>query len=203
MNSECLEAKVAGPEGPSSSAMTGYKECSLVLLTRDPDEVLLGLKKRGFGEGNWNGFGGKLDPSDAPGAEIKSRMLACARRETLEESGVDTGPDGLSQAGHLFFTFDSDPSLKLNVHVFTGRCPVGQEPVETEEMLPRWTPIKSIDFDAMWPDDRYWLPELLAGKMFRGRFHFADHQTIIRYRLQLEADAGVLSTPLEFDGGRD
>jgi len=33
---------------------------TLVLLFNDRDEVLLGFKKRGFGQGKWNGFGGKV-----------------------------------------------------------------------------------------------------------------------------------------------
>ncbi len=31
---------------------------------RDRDRVLLGMKKRGFGAGKWNGFGGKVDPGE-------------------------------------------------------------------------------------------------------------------------------------------
>lgn len=33
---------------------------TLVLVTRN-SEILLGLKKRGLGEGKWNGFGGKVE----------------------------------------------------------------------------------------------------------------------------------------------
>ncbi|KAJ2629167.1 hypothetical protein H4R22_003483, partial [Coemansia sp. RSA 1290] len=35
--------------------------------------VLLGLKKRGLGEGLWNGFGGKLETGET--------LYACAQRE--------------------------------------------------------------------------------------------------------------------------
>ena len=38
---------------------------SLVLL-RDGNRILLGLKKRGFGVGKWNGFGGKLEKGETP-----------------------------------------------------------------------------------------------------------------------------------------
>ncbi len=30
------------------------------MLEDDDKQILLGLKKRGFGEGKWNGFGGKV-----------------------------------------------------------------------------------------------------------------------------------------------
>ena len=36
-----------------------------LLFVLKPGQVLLGLKKRGFGEGRWNGFGGKVQPDEA------------------------------------------------------------------------------------------------------------------------------------------
>ncbi len=36
---------------------------TLVFLV-DDDRVLLGMKKRGFGAGKWNGFGGKVEPGE-------------------------------------------------------------------------------------------------------------------------------------------
>lgn len=39
------------------------KVLTLALIDRN-NEILLGLKKRGFGEGLWNGFGGKVDPGE-------------------------------------------------------------------------------------------------------------------------------------------
>ena len=35
-----------------------------LLFVLKPGQVLLGLKKRGFGEGRWNGFGGKVQPDE-------------------------------------------------------------------------------------------------------------------------------------------
>ena len=32
-----------------------------LLFVIESDRVLLGMKKRGFGAGRWNGFGGKVD----------------------------------------------------------------------------------------------------------------------------------------------
>lgn len=59
------------------------KRLTLVLLraTIDAkDQILLGMKKRGFGMGKWNGFGGKVEP----GETIEEGAL----REMAEESGV-------------------------------------------------------------------------------------------------------------------
>lgn len=36
---------------------------TLAFLRRE-SEILLGYKKRGFGKGKWNGFGGKVDPGE-------------------------------------------------------------------------------------------------------------------------------------------
>jgi 8-oxo-dGTP diphosphatase len=35
-----------------------------------------------------------------------------------------------------------------------------------------------MPYDEMWADDRLWLPHLLAGKRFRGRFVFASDYMI-------------------------
>ena len=54
------------------------KVLTLVLL-REDNRVLLGMKKRGFGVGKWNGFGGKLEPGET--------VLEAAAREVKEECG--------------------------------------------------------------------------------------------------------------------
>ena len=43
--------------------MVANKLLTLVLI-REPSRVLLGMKKRGFGEGRWNGFGGKVEQGE-------------------------------------------------------------------------------------------------------------------------------------------
>jgi hypothetical protein len=35
-----------------------------LLFARRPGQVLLGMKKRGFGAGKWNGFGGKIEAEE-------------------------------------------------------------------------------------------------------------------------------------------
>ena len=42
------------------------KVLTLVLVRDVPQRrILLGMKKRGFGAGKWNGFGGKLEPGES------------------------------------------------------------------------------------------------------------------------------------------
>lgn len=44
--------------------MLSSKLLTLVLVVQ-PGKVLLGMKKRGFGAGKWNGFGGKVEPGES------------------------------------------------------------------------------------------------------------------------------------------
>ena len=134
--------------------------------------LLLGLKKRGFGQGRWNGFGGKLEAGES--------VEAAARREVQEEAGVIVGR--LEQRGVLNFTFADTPASPLEVHVFSASDFSG-EPVEAEEMRPQWFEKTAIPYDQMWPDDVYWLPLLLEGKTFEGRFHFADTNVMLSHEI--------------------
>jgi len=48
------------------------------------------------------------------------------------------------------------------------------EPKESEEMMPKWYAHDEIPFDSMWPDDKHWIPAVLAGKKVEGRFCFIN-----------------------------
>ena len=67
-------------------------DATLLFLRRN-DEILLAMKKRSFGKGNWNGVGGKLDT----GETIKQAMI----RETEEEIGVT--PTAYKQMAQIAF----------------------------------------------------------------------------------------------------
>lgn len=49
---------------PHPGAMYTSRVFTLVLVVQ-PSRVLLGMKKRGFGAGLWNGFGGKVQPGES------------------------------------------------------------------------------------------------------------------------------------------
>ena len=41
------------------------KKLLTLVLVREPGKILLGMKKRGFGQGRWNGFGGKVENGES------------------------------------------------------------------------------------------------------------------------------------------
>lgn len=123
-------------------------------------KILLGMKKRGFGAGRWNGFGGKLEAGES--------IEEGAVRETIEEVGIT--PTEMDKVGILNFSFQ-DESDDLEVHIFKVEAFSG-EPIETEEMFPEWFPYAEIPYAQMWSDDEHWLPFLLTHKLFKGRFVF-------------------------------
>ena len=141
------------------------KKLLTLCIICQPPKVLLGMKKRGFGAGRWNGFGGKVQEGEA--------VEGAARREVLEEAGLTT--KNISEAGIINFDFQ-DGSSSVEVHVFTANEFEG-EPMETEEMRPEWINADELPFDDMWPADRYWLPLVIQGKKIRGRFLYDKPST--------------------------
>lgn len=140
-------------------------------IVHDKTRVLLGMKKRGFGMGKWNGFGGKVNANET--------ILEATKRELKEEADIDT--NDLIEMGIIEFEFKRNPEI-LEVHIFKGLNYTGK-PKEGEEMKPEWFKIDEIPFDKMWPDDKYWFPMLLDNKRFEGRFVFGERGEILEYRL--------------------
>jgi 8-oxo-dGTP diphosphatase/2-hydroxy-dATP diphosphatase len=126
--------------------------------------VLLGMKKRGFGEGKWNGFGGKKEPGES--------LLGCARRELLEETALEAPEEAFRERGFMSFLMESDGmvdsasgavSKVLHVFVYSvaeENC--AGEPTESEEMRPQWFEHQAVPYPDMWLDDKVWLPRVLA-----------------------------------------
>lgn len=137
---------------------------TLVFVVRD-GEILLIRKLRGLGRGKINGPGGRLEDGESP--------LECALREAREELGIE--PRDVSEAGELLFQFVDGYSI--HVTVFRAGDLVGR-PVATAEAVPLWTPLAEIPFDEMWEDDRIWLPRLLEGVAFSGRFVFEEDRLL-------------------------
>lgn len=142
-------------------------------LAQDGNRILLGMKKRGFGAGRWNGFGGKVEEGES--------IPDSAFRETLEEAGITI--TDMEKAGIHEFEFENKPGDFLEVHVFRVLTFTG-EPTETEEMRPEWFRVDQIPYEEMWPDDRHWLPYFLAGKKFRTKFLFGVGDVVLKQDIQ-------------------
>jgi len=137
---------------------TPQQRATLLFVIHD-GQILLIHKKRGLGAGKINGPGGRLDPGES--------AHQAAIREVQEELRIT--PLEIEQRGVLRFQFVD--GLSIHCEVFTARNWRGQ-PQETDEAIPQWTPVDEIPFEKMWADDRIWLPLMLAGKRFDGRFLF-------------------------------
>jgi 8-oxo-dGTP diphosphatase len=149
---------------PPWGEWTPVDRATLVFVLRG-DEILLIRKLRGLGAGKINGPGGRVEPGES--------YIDCAKREVEEELCVT--PLGLEERGELRFQFLDGYSIHGFVFLASG-C--SGEPTATDEAIPVWTDKRNIPYDQMWADDRLWLPLLLDGKRFRGRFVFDGDRMI-------------------------
>ena len=136
--------------------------------------VLLGMKKRGFGVGKYNGFGGKIEPGED--------ILKAAIREMKEECGLEGKPESMKFMGVLNFLSPIDTDATVYVFVcdeFEG------EPTVTDEMSVKWLHEDDIPYDMMWADDIHWLPYVLKGKEIAGVFVFRDGEELDHLSLSI------------------
>lgn len=146
---------------------------TLLFLVKD-DQILLAMKKRGFGAGKWNGVGGKIEA----GESIHDALV----RECQEEIGVT--PTNWKPVAELDFVQDSttDP-WHMYVHAFISHEWEG-EPTESEEMAPKWFTLDAIPYVDMWDDDQYWLPRVLKGELVTGNFIFDENDRMTSHDIQ-------------------
>ena len=150
--------------------MKATRLTTLCFLARK-DEVLLAMKKRGFGAGKFNGVGGKVETNES----VAEAML----REAEEEIGVKIDAPEAKLRAHLTFYFDGKAEWNQQCHVFIAEKWHG-EPIETEEMKPEWFSVKKLPFESMWIDDHVWLPKVLAGESLEAEFYFNADGTVLQ-----------------------
>jgi 8-oxo-dGTP pyrophosphatase MutT (NUDIX family) len=153
------------------NSITKHKILTLIFLLRN-NQILLGLKKRGFGMGKWNGFGGKVERGES--------IYESAKRELIEECCLT--PTNLKFIGFITFKYDIEEK-PLQVNVFTSDSFEG-EMKETEEMKPQWFDISDLPYDQMWADDKYWYPLMFENKQFYANFLFKGYDEIVSYSVQ-------------------
>lgn len=137
---------------------------ALCFLLREPPagqdrpggtEVLLGLKRTGFGTGKIVGIGGHVEPGESD--------AEAAVREVLEEIGVVVRQEDLTDAGMIRFVFPARPEWNMDTRLYTVRTWQG-EPAESEEILPAWFRADTLPLERMWQDADHWLPLVLEGR---------------------------------------
>ncbi|EIW55573.1 uncharacterized protein TRAVEDRAFT_151978 [Trametes versicolor FP-101664 SS1] len=167
------------------------KEYTNAFVILNDQKVLLGLKKRGFGVGLWNGFGGKVDPGET--------AAQAAVRELEEEAGI-TAP--LQQCGTLFFVENTmDAAFNISVfcaHEYSGTITESDEMRPEwfsiqEALLPRTNPLTMVDhgdnakdlppipLEKMWADDEFWMPAMFGRRHFVGRADFGVDNKMIKW----------------------
>ncbi len=139
--------------------------CIIRRTTDTGPQVLLGLKKTGFGTGHWVGLGGHIEDGEKP--------AAAAAREVAEESSLTVSPDALEHMASISFRFPARPSWDQSVEVYLTSSFSG-EAAESDEIAPRWYPQDELPLDGMWDDARYWLHRVLRGERVEAVITFAD-----------------------------
>lgn len=158
------------------------RDVAVLIFVIRGGEALLIHKKRGLGAGKVNAPGGRLEPGESP--------EAAAVREANEEVGVTI--EAPRRRGHLRFQFTDGYALECHVLTCDG-C--SGPAVETDEAIPFWAPLDALPFDQMWADDRLWIPLMLAGRPFRGRFVF-DGDRMVDHELLDDDPAAALFAAL-------
>lgn len=141
--------------------------------------MLLGrIKKEGPLKGRYNGFGGKVEEGET--------IEQAAFRELKEECEII--PLDMQKRGIIVFEFEPEGNPfkgkpKVELHIFAVTKFDGN-PTETKEMVPAWFAHDKIPYRLMWPDDKHWIPMLLEGKNFEGKFNFKNPDTITSHELK-------------------
>lgn len=141
------------------------KTCTLGFLFKD-GKIILAKKKRKFGAGKWNGYGGGIEEG-----ENKLEGLA---RELEEESGVIIQKEKCKELGYVDFHFENKEEYNQKVYMYRIDGFSG-EPQETEEMgEPKAFDINEIPYHEMIIGDDKFIPFIVEDKNFKGDIYFSE-----------------------------
>jgi len=100
--------------------------------------------------------------------------------DAQKEAGITA--KSLTRRGVVWQKFVGSPVM-LEFHVFHSDACTG-EPVESEEMAPKWFNADEIPYAQMWKDDEYWYPAFLERKCFRLFLVFNGTEEMLGHTLE-------------------
>jgi 8-oxo-dGTP diphosphatase len=125
-----------------------------------------------FHSGKWNGLGGKL--------EVGESALEAAKRELLEESGLNLSEERFQSQGVIHFPqFKPHKKEDWMVFLFTAHChedEVSQIMAECEEGTLHWVSAREVTSLNLWPGDRLFIDEVLAQSPLTGTIWYREGQ---------------------------
>jgi mutator protein MutT len=148
------------------------KESVLVYLVKNRN-VCLGMKKKGYSMGKWNGFGGKV--------EIGESKNEAAIREVKEEAGVKIQiKDLIKKASFYYHEMPEDWTVEIYVcSKWSG------EIKESDEMRPEWFEISKLPLLQMWENDALWIERVLTQtKRLKGTFWHDENGKVAKYEIK-------------------
>jgi 8-oxo-dGTP diphosphatase len=149
---------------------------AVICYLRRGDEFLLLLKAKGkFGADFWNAPGGKIQPQETAEEAVV--------REVKEETGLFV--ESFEKLGYLEFYFGEGKSRPdWTAEVFVSNKFSGEERESVEGKL-KWFSKDGFPYGQMWEDDRYWIPLMVEGIRFRGRFEFtSDAKKMLSHKIE-------------------
>jgi 8-oxo-dGTP diphosphatase len=138
------------------------KKLTICYLIKE-GQILLAMKKRGFGVNKWNGVGGKQ--------EVGETVEEAAIREVKEEIEVSVNIQDLRKVAKIKFYFSGKKEWNQEVYVYFVEKWKGN-PSETEEMKPQWFTLDQIPYKEMWVADEQWLSRIIKDEKVVGEVYF-------------------------------
>ncbi len=129
------------------------KHGTVCFLKKD-DKYLLVLIEYGDSNRRWNGIGGMVNEHET----FDDALI----REIQEEVGVTIKIDHLKKMAVI----QENPDFHLHIYIcdaWEGELHIVDETIKQLQ----WFVPATIPYDAMWPDNKYWLPEVLEGRKIK------------------------------------
>lgn len=147
--------------------------CLPILRGLTGNQVLLGLKQRGFGAGHVVAPGGKIEPGETP--------AQAAARELQEETSLVSDPETLEPAARIYFRFPANPAADMDCQVFLASAFSGMA-APSDELVPAWYPVGHLPVAQMWEDSPMWLGRLFAGERFDALVRLGeDNESVAKF----------------------